>query len=185
MLELRWRIKPSAVILIVVVVVLVLRYGYDTLVDERHWLHAAYDRMLIEKQRRLDTVTLSWDAVDRYQKLEQGIQTRVTTLNNQIKTGGGKAHIQETRKELEQLISGLDLLKEKYPWLNAKEPYLSLMEIMKESGLRVTNARLLYNQRVYHYNVMCRLFPYVLFARLLGYKQEHYLQTEATGVRYR
>lgn len=179
------RIRLFFVVVASLVVVLVLRYGYDTLIDEQHRLHVAHGRMLVEQQRRMDLVTRCWDAVDRYQGLEQKIQQRLVTLNGMIKTGADKARISDARSDLTQLIAELDMLKESYPGLKAKDPYAYLMDTMLEAGLRVTNARIVYNERVYHYNVMCRLFPFVLFARLFGYEQEHFMVAEATGVKYR
>ncbi|MDH4100121.1 MAG: LemA family protein, partial [Nitrospirota bacterium] len=134
MLSLKRRIKPAFIVIAVSLLVLVLRHGYDTLIDEQHRLHVAHGRVLIEQQQRWDTILRSWDAVDRYREIEQKIMERLITINSLIKTGAGKARIEEERKKVAGLATELDLLKEAYPSLKAQDPYLHLMELMETAG---------------------------------------------------
>lgn len=164
------RTKNIAVIWVPVLIGLsfLCRTVHNTLVDEEHFLHIAHGRLEVEKQRRTDVVEKCRNAVEKYMELEGKLQSRLVTLNSAVKKGTAGT---KERDELLKLLKGLDLLVEKYPALKSKKPFELLMETIQKSGLRVTMERLDYNRRIYEYNVMCRIFPYSIIARLTGFRE--------------
>lgn len=172
------KIKDSAKIAALVLLCLCSysRHVHNELIDEEHLLHIAHGRLEVEMQQRHDIVTRCRSAVERYRGAEEKIQERLIALNGLSKSRGNNAAKLKEKNEILALLKELDLLAEQYPALKSKGPYAHLMEIIQESGLRVNRERLNYNERIYEYNVMCRIFPYGIFARIFGFKEEPFLK---------
>lgn len=95
-----------------------------------------------------------------------------------IEDGAARALQDEKTTEIVVLMNGLTLLAEDYPGLRAKGPYILLMETIQETGKRVTEERMNYNEATYEYNMYCRLFPYNIFARFLNFHNEPLFSAE-------
>ena len=150
------------------------RLVHNEFVDEEHRLHIAFGKLEIEKKRRAEVVSQCLDAVERYRELERRIHGQIVVLNGQTQRRGVAALQPENLTSIIGLIGEMEMLKEKFPELKAKDPYAQLMTTIQHAGLRVTNARLHFNERIYEYNDMCRMFPYHGFALLLGFKEVPY-----------
>ncbi len=150
------------------------RHVYNELRDEEHLLHIAHGKVEVEMQRRQDAVTKCRRAVERYREIEGRIHGRLITLGGLTRSHGNNTARSREKNEVLELMRELEMVKEHYPALKAKDPYALLMEIIQESGGRVTMERLNYNERVYEYNVICRIFPYGIFAWIFGFRGEHF-----------
>jgi len=150
------------------------RLVHNEFVDEEHRLHIAYGKLEIEKKRRAELVAQSTDAVQRYAALERRIHSEAVALNGQTHKRGAAALKPENLTSIIGLIGEMEILLEKFPELKSKDPYAQLMTTIQHAGLRVTNARLHFNERIYEYNVMCRMFPYRGFALLFGFEEVLY-----------
>jgi len=120
--------------------------------------------------------------VRQYNTLEGKIQTHLINLNALNAPPGNNAVRLEKSNAIFELLSEIDRLKERYPSLKSKDPYLTLMDDMRASGSRVTNARQAYNIKVNEFNTILRVFPYKLVAAPLGF-HEHPFQ-EGAGEKY-
>lgn len=172
------KIKGSVKLTIFILICLSFfsKHVHNKLVDEEHLLHIAHGKLEAEMQRRHDLVARCRNAVEKYRDIEEKIQTRIITLHGLTKSRGNTAALLKEKNEFLELIEKLDILKEEYPALKSKEPYVYLMEIIQESGARVTSARLNYNERVYEYNKICRILPYGLFALMLGFEEKPFFK---------
>jgi hypothetical protein len=150
------------------------RIIHNKFVDEEHRLHIAFGKLEVEKQRRKELVAQSIAAVERYRDLEQKIHRRMVELNGQTHKRGTAALKPENLTSIIGLIGEMEILLEQFPALRSKEPYAHLMETIQHAGLRVTNARLQFNERIYEYNLMCRMFPYRGFALVFGFDEVLY-----------
>lgn len=151
---------------------------YNKLVDEAHILHIAYGRLETEEQRRYDIFKGTAAAVNKYVEMEGRVFDRLSKLNGLIEDGAGKSLREEKTTEIVALLNGLTLLAEDYPGLRAKGPYVLLMETIRETGKRVTEERMNYNEATYEYNMYCKLFPYNIFARVMGFHKEPLFRAE-------
>lgn len=76
------------------------------------------------------------------------------------------------------LTRNINVLVENYPDIKLTQAYTGLMDELAGTENRIANARKNYNDAVSEYNKKVRSFPINLFAKMLGYEQNTYLQTE-------
>ena len=162
------------IVVIGVYVIIGLLYGrttYNELVDTEHFLEVAHGRLLVEMQRKQVVLSGCRKAVALYATMEGNLQNRLIELHKLTKTHGRQAQSVKTEEmEILKLVRELDLLIEKYPGLKSKGPYVLLMETMQETGYRVIEERLNFNNWTYNYNVMCHVFPYRIVAFVCGFR---------------
>jgi LemA protein len=173
----RKRVAAVLTGLLVGVFLLFVWETYNKLTDHEHFLNIAHGRLLVEMQRKQAVLSGCRNAVATYAAMEEKIQDRLITLHKLTKTRGPQS--QEVRSEgleIMKLVRELDLLIENYPDLKSKGPYVLLMETIQETGFKVTEERINYNKVTYHYNMACLLFPDNLVAKMLGYREQPFLQ---------
>jgi hypothetical protein len=158
------------------------RHANNLFVEEQHLLFMASGLVELEIKRRDDLLFRARQAVNQYNSLEGKIQTHLIELNA-LNTPPGTNRIRlEKSNPIFELLSEIDNVKERYPALKSKDPYVALMEDMQASGARVTGARLAYNIKASEFNTLLQVFPYKLAARPLGF-HAHPFQ-EGSGEKY-
>lgn len=70
------------------------------------------------------------------------------------------------------------MVAEQYPELKANETYAETMDAVNKYENLVRNSRLIYNDSVTKLNRDIRMFPVLLIAGMLGFKQRDYLQEQ-------
>ncbi len=153
-------------------------FGYNRFIDRLHLLHIANGRVEAELQRRYIVNSRSRAAAEQYLETEGKIQEHLIELNRIIRSGGQAGRQAETENELVGLVERLDVLKEEYPGLRTKGPYLFLMETIQDSGWRVTREKFRYNEAVYDYNLIRHIFPFKPVAFLFGFHEESFMKAE-------
>ena len=167
---------------VTMVIYLFARHANNIFVEEQHLLFMASGLLELEMKRREDLLTRARAAVKEYNTLEDKIHVHLVELNAlKMPPGNNKTRLEKSNPIFE-LLSEFDTLKERYPALKSKGPYLALMEDMQASGFRVINARLAYNRKASEFNTLLNVFPYKLFARPLGF-HPHPFQ-EGAGEKY-
>ena len=153
-------------------------YGYNRFVDRLHFLHIAKGRFEAELQRRYIVNSRSRTAAEQYLETEGEIQKCLIELNGLIRSGQQTGRLAEAEEKLVRLVERLDVLREEYPVLRTKGPYLFLMQTIQDSGWRVTREKLRYNEAVYDYNLMRQIFPFKSLALLFGFHEESFMELE-------
>ena len=154
---------------VAIVIYLFARHANNIFVEEQHLLFMASGLLELEIKRRDDLLARARAAVKQYNTLEEKIYTQLVKLNAaKMPPGTNKIRLEKSNPIFE-LLSEIDSLKEGYPALKSKVPYVALMEDMQASGLRIINARLAYNKKVNEFNTLLNVFPYKLVARPLGF----------------
>ncbi|MFZ4854765.1 MAG: LemA family protein [Desulfuromonadaceae bacterium] len=154
---------------VVLIIYLFARHANNVFVEEQHLLFTASGLLELEMKRREDLLARARAAVKDYNTLEEKIHIHLVELNAlKMPPGNNKVRLEKTNPIFE-LLSEFDSLKESYPALKSKGPYVALMEDMQASGFRVITARLAYNRKVNEFNTLLNVFPYKLFARPLGF----------------
>lgn len=164
--------RTSFVVLAVVFAVIFYifaRHANNLFVEEQHLLFTASGLLELEMKRRIDLLARANEAVKQYNELEEKIHTQLMAFNALVAPPGNNRIRLEKSNELFEILSEFDTLKERYPALKSKDPYIALMEDIQMSGFRVTNARLAYNRKVNEFNTLLKVFPYKLVARPLGF----------------
>ncbi len=156
-------------VLVLIAVYLFSRQANNIFVEEQHLLYMASGLLELEVKRRNDLLMRARAAVKRYNDLEEKIFTNLVNRNALTLPPGTNTVRLEKSNPLFEILSEMDSIKEQYPLLKSKGPYIALMEDMQASGFRVTNARLAYNVKVNEFNTLLNVFPFKLVAAPLGF----------------
>ncbi len=152
------------------------RHAHNEFVDKAHLVEVALGRVEIEVERRNLLLDRSRSALKQYITLEGEIFGRLTELNGLIKAGNTGNKGREMKSGILALIARLEMIREAYPELKVKDPYLYFMETVQDAGRRVTSQRLIYNEAAYEFNSMLNIFPYKSIAWLLRYEKEPFFR---------
>nr|AMP41638.1 magnetosome protein MamQ-II [uncultured Nitrospirota bacterium] len=149
---------------------------YNRLIDKQHFVHIAKSRVEAERQRRYDVVYGNMAVAKRYIEMERQVLEKLSTLNGMIQQGAPARDRGKLQDEIIVLMRDLNLIAESYPKIRAKGPYMFLMEAMQEAGTRLSSELHNYNRILFEYNVFCRMFPFNIFARLSGFREEEFYE---------
>jgi len=131
-----------------------------------------------EYQRRADLFYNLVEAVKSNAKFEKDTLTTVI----QARAGNfGKTKQQEkkTMDMLDNFMSKLSLVVERYPKLTATEQYKNLMVEVRITEDRINVARTEYNGVVREYNMSVITFPNKILAEMFNFKEEGFYQSES------
>src|SRR5208283_1608832 len=137
--------------LIILMLIIVMKFVYNKMIDEEHFLLISHGRLEAELQKREDLNRNALEAVNVYVETEEDLINRLITLAGEVKTGANAARIMANRGEIERLVNSMDILVMMSPRLKSKGPYLYLMEIFSATENGVLAARLHYNKAVCEY----------------------------------
>ena len=78
--------------------------------------------------------------------------------------------------DLDELLSKLFAIAERYPDLKTGEPFVLLMSKIADAEMEILNKRVKYNEKVLNYNIRIITFPSAPFAYIFTRKIEPYFQ---------
>ncbi|MGB4509114.1 MAG: LemA family protein [Syntrophomonadaceae bacterium] len=80
---------------------------------------------------------------------------------------------------ISEALDRIAVLTEQYPELKANETYIKTMDAVQTFENMIRTSRLIYNDSVTKLNREIRMFPVLLIAALLGFRQRDYLEERA------
>jgi LemA protein len=169
----------------VALLVLYLVFTYNALVRLRNMVDEAWNQISVQLKRRHDLIPNLVNAVKGYMDFEQETLTRViearTAAVSATERGAGNA---QQAAEAENFLTGalrqLFALVENYPELKANENVMQLQEELTTTENQIGFSRQHYNSTVREFNTSIQVFPNVLIAGPLGFRERDYFQiTEA------
>jgi LemA protein len=170
------------VIALELIVVLII---YNNLVGARNQTKNAWAQIDVQLKRRHDLIPNLVETVKGYAAHERGTFEAVTNARNlaQAAIGKGVAAQAKAEGELGGFLSKLLAVAENYPQLKANQNFLALQEELASTENKIAFSRQFYNDSVLHYNNGTQKFPSNIIARLFGFKQGEFFQTEASAER--
>lgn len=171
-----YNISTITFVILFMAVLMVNRLIYNKFVDEEHFLLISKSRVEIELQRRHDLIISCMNAVRQHMQIEGEIQRQLVRLNGLIETRTNIKEQTRVENDIMKLLTNMNVLAESYPELKSNNPYLAIMKNIQDAGARVTKERLYLNKRIYEYNMMLKIFPFNLFAKIYMFKQEPFFE---------
>jgi LemA protein len=169
----------------IALLILYLVFTYNALVRLRNMVDEAWNQISVQLKRRHDLIPNLVNAVKGYMDFEQETLTRViearTAAVSATERGAGNA---QQAAEAENFLTGalrqLFALVENYPDLKANENVMQLQEELTTTENQIGFSRQHYNSTVREFNTSIQVFPNVLIAGPLGFRERDYFQiTEA------
>ena len=165
----------------IALLVVFLIFTYNALVRLRNMVDEAWNQISVQLKRRHDLIPNLVNAVKGYMDFEQETLTRVIEARSAAVTaterGPGNA---QQAAQAENFLTGalrqLFALVENYPDLKANQNVMQLQEELTTTENPIGFSRQHYNSTVREFNTSIQVFPNVLIAGPLGFRERDYFQ---------
>jgi LemA protein len=170
-------------IIVVIAIIAVIVVGiaiYNSLVQKRLRIDEAFAQIEVQLKRRHDLIPNLVNAVKGYMGFEQKVLTDVTNARAAAVAAGSQGPAQQAAAEnaLTSTLRSLFAVVENYPDLKANQNVLSLQEEITTTENQISFSRQHYNASVLDYNNSLQVFPNVLIAGPLGFRQREFFEAE-------
>lgn len=146
-------------------------------------INNAMSQIGVQLSSRFDALTALLDLTKGYAKHES--ETLIETIKSRRSVITAKSTPNEVLRQegiLTEALGRIAMVAEQYPELKANETYAETMEAVNKYENLVRNSRLIYNDSVTKLNREIRMFPVLLIAGMLGFRQRDYLQEQEDKV---
>ncbi len=167
------------VLAIIVLIILWVISTYNKLIKLRNKVKDQWAQIDTVLKRRFDLIPNLVETVKGYAKHEKDTLEEVIKARNTYVTATAPEDQMKADGELTKAISKLFALSEAYPELKANENFNNLQKELTETEDKIQYARQFYNETVRMYNNARQVFPAVLIAGMLGFKDEKFFEASA------
>ena len=151
---------------------------YNSLVTGRMRVKEAWSGIDVQLKRRADLIPNLVETVKGYAKHEKGVFENVTKARSSLLSAKTPAAKGKANTGLTAALKTLFAVAENYPQLKASENFKDLQNQLEDTEDKVAYARQFYNTNVLDYNTKIKVFPNVLLAQNLGFKEEEFFEAE-------
>lgn len=171
----------TGLILIIVIPLIILVFvwmTYNSLVTLRMRVKEAWADIDVQLKKRYDLLPDLVATAEKAVAVDEDILTKVTELRSRAMEDAAKGVHPEERAKLENQISSavrdIKVQVEAYPDIKSHGELASLMDKVTDIEEKISYSRRFYNSNVLAYNTQINLFPAVVIAGMLGFKQEEF-----------
>lgn len=132
----------------------------------------------VQLKRRAELIPNLISTVKGFAAHEKAAINAVTEARKALMNAEGMNAKLKADKGLESALKSIFALAEGYPDLKANTNFLELQKELAATEDKVAYSRQYYNDSILRYNNLCKTFPGVMFASMLGKKPEDYLEIE-------
>lgn len=166
------------IILIVVGILLYIWFTYNALITIKTRVDEAWSGIDVQLKRRTDLIPNIVETVKGYAKHEKNIFEDLAKARSQLLTAKSPQDAAKANEVLTGALKSLFALAEAYPELKASENFHELQRQLEDTEDKIAYARQFYNTNVMDFNVKIRIFPNILLAQSLGYKELEFFKAE-------
>jgi len=148
--------------------------GYNRLVRLRNEVDTGWANIDVQLQRRADLIPNLVETVRGYAAHERGVFEEVTRARTALQLAGTPGAAGEANEGLTAALGRLFAVAEAYPDLKASESFLQLSDDLTDTEDKISAARRYYNATVMRSNTAVQSFPWLLFARPLGFREREF-----------
>jgi len=164
---------------IVGILVIALVAIYNGLVKLKIRVDEAWSDITVQLKRRADLIPNLVETVKGYAKHEDGVFTKVTEARSAILNAGGDV---KATAEADNMLTGalksVFAVAEAYPDLKASTNFQDLQAELVDTEDKIQASRRFYNGSVRDLNTKIRVFPTVLFAKMLGFSEREFFELD-------
>jgi len=125
----------------------------------------------VQLKRRSSLIPNLVETVKGYASHESSVFENVTKARSALMTAGTPVAAAEANNQLTTALKSLFAVAENYPELKANENFKQLQTDLSDTEDKVAYSRQFYNSNVLDFNTKIKVFPAVLIAGSLGFKE--------------
>ena len=161
-------------ILVLVAVVFFVWYLYNSIIVSKMRVSESLSHIDVQLKRRADLIPNLIETVKGYAKHEKELFEKVTKERANLVAAKSPAEKAEANNQLSKTLKSIFAVAESYPDLKASQNFMELQEELSDTENKIAYARQFYNSNVLDYNTKLKIFPNVLFAKLLNFKEAEF-----------
>lgn len=167
------------ILAVVGLLVIALIAIYNGLVKIKIRVDEAWSDITVQLKRRADLIPNLVETVKGYAKHEEGVFTKVTEARAAILNAGSdvKATAQADNM-LTGALKSVFAVAEAYPDLKASTNFQELQAELVDTEDKIQASRRFYNGSVRDLNTKIRVFPTVIFAKMLGFAEREFFELD-------
>ncbi len=176
------------VLLVFLSLILFTNCGYNRIQELDEETNAGMAEILNQYKRRADLIPGLMKTVEAYAKHEKNVLVEVTKARGNVGTlqatpemmndAAAFSKFQNAQNSLSSALQRLLFVVEKYPELKADTNFRDLQSQLEGTENRIAVARTRFIKSVQEYNTFIRKFPYLITAKIFGYKTKASFRVE-------
>jgi LemA protein len=151
---------------------------FNQLVRHRNRVENSWSGIDVQLRRRYDLIPNLIQTVKGYATHERELFEEVTKARTKAIEAGTVGDQAQAEREVTRSLGRLLAVAEAYPQLRANENFLALQEELTATESKIAFARQFYNDQVMRFNTIIQQFPSVIVARLTGFREREFFETE-------
>lgn len=162
-----------------IVIILIFIWSlYNGLVTARVRIKEAWSGIDVQLKRRSSLIPNLMETVKGYAKHEKEVFENVTKARSAMLGAKNPKEAAKADNQLTGALKTLFAVAEAYPKLNASDNFKELQEELSDTETKIAASRQFYNANVLDYNTKIKVFPNVILANTLGFKEEEFFEAD-------
>ncbi len=168
------------VLLLGIVLLTVFVWGlYNGLVTAKARVDESWSGIDVQLKRRADLIPNLVETVKGYATHEKSVFENVTKARSVLMGAKTPKEAAEANNQLSSALKSLFAVAEAYPDLKASQNFADLQQQLGDTEDKIAYSRQFYNTNVLDYNVKIKVFPNVLLASPLGFREIEFFKAAA------
>jgi LemA protein len=151
---------------------------YNGLITAKMRIKEAWAQIDVQLKRRADLIPNLVESVKGYVKHEKTLLENITKARSALLSATSVKEKADANNELAGTLKSLFAVAENYPQLKANENFAQLQNELTDTEDKVAYSRQFYNSAVLDYNTRIVVFPSVLIANQMGFKEEVFFEAK-------
>ncbi len=165
---------------VLVLIVLWIFGIYNSLVMLKVRIKEAMSGIDVQLKRRSDLIPNLVETVKGYAKHEKKVFTDVTKARTALMNADTPRAKAAADNMLTGALKSLFAVAESYPKLEAAANFQQLQKELSNTEDKVAYSRQFYNSTVQEFNTKIVVFPNVVLANMMGFKEEEFFEADET-----
>ena len=161
-----------------VLAALFVAFLYNSLIRSKIRVKEAWSGIEVQLKRRSSLIPNLLETVKGYAKHEKSVFENVTKARSALIGAKNPMEAAQADNMLTGALKSLFAVAEAYPALRASENFKELQQELSDTETKIAASRQFYNANVLDYNTKIKVFPNILLAGPLGFKEEIFFEAE-------
>lgn len=136
------------------------------------------DVVLQQRQDELDKLI---DTARQAMDYEEDVLSTIVEAREVARSASTPREQAEADRQIRTALASFRARAEDHPELSATENLMQLQQNIAEIEEQLADRREVYNESVTTYNTLCRAFPYLIFASIMGFPRRELFETDETA----
>jgi len=167
------------IIYTLLILAIIFIYEYNKLIRLNQNVNEGWSGIDVQLKRRRDLIPELVKIAGFYAKHEKETFSRITELRNAATSAANLETLASTETELSTGLQKIFAIAEAYPELKSDSQFVKLQENLAIIEKDLSYARRYYNAAVRSYNIAICMFPELIVANAMGYKEKAFFEISA------